>query len=255
MIMRDYLEQKRRALTAGANRFFLPEGLTADNVLAAYQFKGVSAESYALQDLSGHGYHLTKGSGTYNGHTYTPSWGYSTGFSWSAVYGGNSGWLDNAVLNAQAIRAVIVRYADLTQDNRACLVTAGGDNGRCQLMAATSVYLNDGGYHNYGGPGFVWYNEHWRSSSTYYQSAVAGANIGTSGQIYINGTGHNTTDREAWTTKGASAVWRTFGNVVASASDLVNAVFAGKKIICAAFYNVALNAEQHKQVADAMALI
>ncbi len=85
MIMRDYLERKRRALTAGANRFFLPEGLTADNVLAAYQFKGVSAESYALQDLSGHGFHLSKGSQTYNNVSRTPTWNIGTGFTFEAV--------------------------------------------------------------------------------------------------------------------------------------------------------------------------
>ena len=254
----EYLIKKRDAILNAANRFWLPAGIGLDNVLAAYQFKGVASEYYALQDLTGHGYTLTKGSQTHNGTTHTPTWNSSTGFTFDAVMYGRCGWLDNAVLNTQAIRSVIVRYADLTQDNRGYLVTAGGDNGRCQLMAATSVWLYDGDnsrYVNYGGPGFVWYSEHWRSTSTFYQSAVVGANVGTSDQIYINGVGKNNTDRNAPTNKGDADVWRTFGNTHAPMSDLNNAVHAGKKILAAAFFNVALSAEEHAQAAAAMALI
>ncbi len=128
-------------------------------------------------------------------------------------------------------------------------------------MAASSVALSDGEYNwhyaNYGGPGYVWYSGHWRTTSTFYASAIVGVNVGggSNEKLYINGVGKNHTDREAQTGKGDDTAWRTFGNVHANHSDLNNAVHAGKKIIAAAFYNVALNDAQHSQVAAAMALI
>lgn len=265
----SYLLEKKKALERGANRFYLADGITADNVLAAYQFKGVSSEQFALQDLSGHGYHLTKGSGKQGGNTYTPTWNIDTGFTFAAVYGGNCGYLDNSSLNSQLIKAVVVRYADMTQNNRGYLVTAGGSDGYCQLMAACSIWEfdyrdedhDDGSpgagdvYHvvNKKGVGFVWYNSRWRYTTTFYASAIIGANVGTSGKAYINGTGVNTSEsKSAWTNMSSK---RTFGNSHAPASDLNNAVHAGKKIICASFYNVALTDAQHKQIADAMAVI
>ncbi len=255
MNMHEYLERKRGWLT-GAKRFFTPSGLSSEHILAAYQFKGMSSEAAALLDLSGRNFDLTKGSQTYNGQSHTPSWSSASGFTFDAVMYGRSGYLDNSSLNSQAIRCVVVRYTDLTQDNRGWLVTAGGDNGRCQVMAASSVALVDGEYSwhyaNYGGPGFVWYSGHWRTTSTFYANAVVGANIGTSNQVYINGVGKSNTDREARTGKGDGTAWRTFGNVHADHSDLNNAVHAGKKIVCAAFYDVALTADQHAEVASMM---
>ena len=252
MNMHEYLERKRGWLT-GAKRFFTPSGLSSEHILAAYQFKGMSSEAAALLDLSGRNFDLTKGSQTYNGQSHTPSWSSASGFTFDAVMYGRSGYLDNSSLNGQAIRCVVVRYTDLTQDNRGWLVTAGGDNGRCQITCATTVSIG-GNVSNYPGPGYVWYSGHWRSTSTFYAAAVVGVNVGggSNEKLYINGVGKNHTDREARTDKDDGSSWRTFGNVHAPESNLNNAVHAGKKIICAAFYDVALTAEQHAEVASMM---
>lgn len=250
MNMHEYLERKRGWLT-GAKRFFTPSGLSSEHILAAYQFKGMSSEAAALLDLSGRNFNLTKASESYQGVSHSPTWGSSTGFTFDAVMYGASGYLDNASLNTQAIRCVVVRYTGLTQDNRGYLVTAGGDNGRCQVTCATTV-ANGDTVSNYPGPGFVWYDQHWRSTSTFYAAAVVGANVGTSNQIYINGVGKNNTDRDARTDKSSGGSWRTFGNMHAPVSNLTNAVHAGKTIICAAFYDVALTADQHAEVASMM---
>ena len=265
--MRDahnYLLQKRQALLAASSLFWLPSGMSQANVLAAYQFKGVGSEGVALRDLSGNAHMLSKGSQTYNGTSHTPSWNASTGFTFDAVYGGNSGYLHSASLCALNIKAAVVRFSDVTQNNRCCLITAGGANGTAQLMAACTYFTNE--VVNGVGPGYVsvWGvyengtpNGYWDYNPAQMTSGVLGANFGTAVGMYRNGTnivvnhahacsylGNNTSQPEA--------SW-VFGNTHASKSDLNNAVWAGKKIQAAAFFSVALSAAQHKEVAERMA--
>ena len=266
--MRDahnYLLQKRDALLSALSLFWLPSGMSSADVLAAYQFKGVSSESVALKDMSGNGRTLTKGSQTYSGTTYTPSWSSSDGFTFDAVYGGNSGYLDNSTLDGQNIQCAIVRFSGLSQTNRGCLVTAGGSSGCAQLMASCTYFTDT--VVNRSGAGYVqtWgvYSSgtplgHWRYTTTTMTSGVLGANFGTSDGLYSNGTKVTATDSGSANTylgSNTSEITQsyTFGNTHASISDLNNAIWAGKKIIAAAFYSRALSASEHKEVAERMA--
>jgi len=231
--------------------WFLVTGLSIANVLAAYNFTGASSESSALEDLTGHGYNLTKYGQSHAGGTRYPVWSAGNGFRFYDTARGNQGYLDNSSLNTQAIRCVVVRYTGVNSSYGTWLVTAGGDNGRCQVTAVTHLWMSDS-VAKYNGPGTVWYSGHWRSTSTYYANAVVGANVGTSNQIYINGAGKNSTDRAAPTDKGSGSSWRTFGNTHAAISDLNNATHGGKSIQAAVFYNVALSAAQHAEIYQAI---
>lgn len=269
MDMHTYLELKRDAILRGANRFFLPSGLAADKCLAAYQFAGVSSESYALQDLSGNGRDLKKGSQTYSGTTYAPTWS-SSGFKFDAVYGGNSGYLNNGTLNTLSIVCAVVRYSGLTQNNRGPLITAGGASGKVQIYGATSAYAFDSygedgelinaEYRNYVGPGFAASAQSGTWAGTMYYSptqktaGVIGVNF-TANKMYLDGALASTSSTPSGKTFTGLSNKYTFGTSHSSHSPLNNAVWAGRTIIAAAFFSVELSKDQHAEVAEAMLAI
>lgn len=274
----NYLDWKKRAFLVGSGAWFLPSGLSSENCLAAYQFKGASSEANALMDLSEYGHNLTKGSQTTSigssysvPGTFTPTWSASSGFVFASAYGGMQGYLNNSTLNQQNIRAIVVRYSGKAFGSDCYLVTAGGADGTAQLSATSTMYrytqtveyTEYGERANYGGPGYVSaYNMtpswgSWDTSSTAYSAAVVGCNNGYHGQLFINGTNVSSTMVLGWTYmddhKVPSTVGVTFGNKVAAISALQNTPFAGKTIIAAAFFNVTLSADQHAEIAANMA--
>lgn len=261
----DYLRKKRDALLMASGLFWLPSGMSQANVISAYQFKGVSSESDALTDITGHGYNLTKSSQTYNGNTYSPTWSGSNGFTFAEVYQGLCGYLDNSSLDNQDIKCAVIRFSNLTLDNRGYLITAGGSAGTAQLMAACT-YGDINGI-QFKGAGFasIWGNAsgtpkgHWDYSSSVVTSGVLGVNFGGSGALYKDGSLLTVTrSANANSYFGADVSTKqghTFGNSHADISDLNNARHAGKKIQCAVFFSVALTTTQHKEVAERMAII
>ena len=237
----SYLMKKRRALMAALDLWYQPPGMAATNVLAAYQFKGIASEAAALQDLSMYRRDLTKGSQTYNNVSYTPTWSSASGFTFDAVHGGASGYLDNSGLDNAAIKAAVVRYANLTQTNRGYLITAGGADGSAQIYAATTVYIKDDGLFNYTGPGFVvspYSSASWVGTvgyvSTGKTSGVIGANFADDKALFLDGirtATQNTDSGKTYTDLGGESLHGyTFGNSHSSKSDLNNATFAGKVI-------------------------
>ena len=268
----NYFELKKRSLLSGANVFWLPTGVGRDHVLAAYQFKGVSSEAFALQDISGNAKPLVKYSQVYNGITHTPAWNSESGFSFDAVIGGFSGYLDNNALDNLDIKSAVVCYTGLTGTKSGYLMTAGGSGGTAFLYAATTVLtydtVDEEGYHGGGvmdltGPGYAlspWLNYGWVGTvvydSTAKTSGVIGANFGTVGGLYLDGTsavtsstpaGHTFTDVGLGGNQG-----HTFGNSHRANNTLNGAVHAGKTIVAAAFFDVELTADQHLEVATAM---
>ena len=262
----DYLRKKRDALLMASGQFWLPSGMSQANVLAAYIFKGVASESDALKDITGNGYNLTKSSQTYNGNTYSPTWSASNSFTFSEVYQGLCGYLNNASLNTQDIKCMVVRFSDLSLDNRGYLITAGGSAGTAQLMAACT-YSDENGI-QFKGAGFasIWGvanagtpRGHWDYADSVVTSGVLGLNCGSSGALYKDGS-LLTVTRSAnansyFGTDTSAKQGYTFGNSHADISDLNNARHAGKKIQCAVFFSVALTTAQHKEVAERMAII
>lgn len=250
--MKSYLIRKRDAMLASAGLFWLPSGMDADDALAAYLFMGVGSIGAALTDLTGHGRTLTVG--TEDGNT--PSWDPDKGFIWSTVYGVHQGYLNNANLNAQPIRAAVCRYANIKLSNRCWLITAGGSTGLAQLTAATSMWDTDtSAVVTRSGPGYVSADGKWTSSNIGLGSGVVGANFGSSSALYINGNRAvaYVATTNADTGKGDSQSWRTFGNTHAAKSDLNNANHSGKTIIAAAFFSRALSADEHKEISQRMA--
>lgn len=268
----NYFELKKRALLSSTNVFWLPTGVPRDAVLAAYRFKGVSSEAFALQDLSSKRNGLIKYSQSYNGVTYTPTWDSASGFTFDTVYQGRSGYLDNPALDQSDIKAAVVCYTGLTQTNRGYLMTAGGASGRAFLFGASTVLtygtIDEDGYQgvevtDYGGPGYVtspWASWTWVGTVAYTTAAktsgVVGANFGSNGGLYLDGTAaatSSTADGHAFTDVGLGGnQGKTFGNSHSDKSDLNNAVHAGKTIIAAAFFGVELTADQHLEIATAM---
>ena len=252
-----YLMIKRDAMLASSGLFWLPSGVSADNVLAAYQFKGVASESDALKDLSGHGRTLTKASETVNGTTYTPTWSASYGFAFSQAYQGKSGYLDNQTLNGLDIKCAVVRFSNLSLGNRGYLITAGGSSGTAQLMAACTVYKDE--VKDLTGAGYTRYSGTWYYGSTAITSGVVGANFGSTDGLYIDGVKQTVSSLSGCTTVTSGTTWRTFGNVHANASNLTNANHAGKRIQAAVFFGgdgfTSLTAAQMKEVYERMAQI
>ena len=268
----NFFEMKKRALLAGANVFWLPTGIGRNHVLAAYQFKGVSSEAFALQDISGNAKPLVKYSQEYNSVTHTPSWSSASGFTFDAVVGGYSGYLDNPALDSLDIKSAVVCYTGLTDTKSGYLITAGGASGTAFLFAATTALTyetyDDGGYHgltvtNFTGPGFVtaaWETDAWVGtmaySSTGKTSGVVGANFGATGGLYLDGsiaTTTSTTAGHTFTDVGLGGhQGKTFGNSHRDNNSLDGATHAGKTIVAAAFFDVALTADQHLEIANAM---
>ena len=202
----DYLLRKRDAVLASGGLFWLPSGMSYDNVLAAYQFKGVASEADSLADISGHGRTLTKHSQSGN----TPTWNSSYGWKFDAVYQGLCGYLNNAALNNQAIVCAVVRYSNLSNQDRGWLITAGGSTGLAQLMAKSAVWESSQ-VKTYDGPGYPSSSGHWQTSSAGTPTAgVIGANFGSADKVYVDGVRRNTTTRSANTDKGDES-WHTFG--------------------------------------------
>ena len=237
----DYLRKKRDAILAGSDLFWLPSGMSYDNVLAAYQFVGVESENVALEDITGHGRRLTKVK-----QDLVPTWNKADGFTFAQRYWDVCGYLDNADLNAQTIRSAVVRFSDVTLDNRCWLITAGGSDGLAQLCAAATVYTDH--VVNLGGPGYTSGAETWRYGSAPMTEGVLGANFGTADGLYINGA-HAAVSSQGSCASAAGVTWHTFGNVHADMSDLSNAQHAGKCIQAAVFFSVALSADDHAEVA------
>lgn len=247
-----YLKKKRDALLASSALFWLPSGMSLDDVLGAYQFKGVSSSSVALSDLSGHGRTLTVTTESGN----TPSWSASSGYTFTNAYQGKSGYLDNATLDTLNIKSAVIRFSGVSDSyDRTHLITAGGSSGHAQIMARTAIATSDG-ISTYAGVGYVSGNNSWDTNSTYVSSGVVGANFGVSSKLYWNGSHRGTTQRTARTEIGDGGhIGHTFGNNHAAVSDLNNAQFGGKVIVCAVFFGVALTDDQHLEVAERMAQI
>lgn len=246
-VTKAYVGVSGKARLVYQSDFWSAGGIAAANCLAAYQFKGAASETEARKDLTGHGYTLTKGSQTYGDTTYSPTWAAASGYTFARVWNGLCGYLNNSSLNGKDIKCVIVRYRGLSHSNRGYLVTAGGSSGNAYVYCATSYYKN--AYVNRTGPGYLISSTSVAYYGTAKYSGVIGANFGSSGALYLDGTKVTTSSE---TGISAEPGGHTFGNKHADKSDLNNAYFSSKIIIAAAFYSVALTAAQHKAVSDAM---
>ena len=185
MSMHSYLRWKKFAMTMAANVFWLPPGISATDVLAAYRFKGVGTKENALSDLGNNHWNLTEITATWNedgASTTYPKWDTTTGYYLKAGNNGQSraySSLNNNDLNNADIQSAVVCYTSLKMDwpsapggsypydpsqvDFGALVTAGGASGVAQLYGATTYYryteteeyIHYGQWSSNHGPGYL----------------------------------------------------------------------------------------------------
>ena len=255
--MSRYLERKRQAILAAADQWFLPSGLDAAHLIAAYDFAGPGAESHALQDLSGNGYDLSKSSERI-------SWSHGSGFTLTFPNQGTAdgGYLDNAALNQLSIVCAVVKFSGVSQDNRVPLITAGGANGSVQLYARLTCYKEaeegeeSGSVFNCGYPGYLRVFQqnavYQDSQSVPLTAGVLGANFNSNNGLYINGQLAAVAVRNSIDAGISETPRRTFGGSHNQKSVLNNAKWGTRTISSAVFFDIALSAAYHAAIAAAM---
>ena len=236
--------------------FWMPGGISATNIIAAYQFKGAESENAALTNLVNPStYKLTKQveSGT------KPTWTSADGFNMS---GGTHPYLSNSDLNALTnIKTIIVRYSGLPSTSSVLLpvsqikgqTTSGTKNPLLYARFKMSVTYNGATStlsSNY--PAVI---TSWASNKlTYYvgdsKLASTGVLAYSNKVLYKNGTAMTTTEK----TVNCSAVSTVETNLSTTFNYSVDHM-GGAKIIAIAFYNKALSASQIKEVSDGMLAI
>ena len=276
MLMHEYLLKKKHAITMGSNQWFVPRGLTIDNVLAAYQCVGQVSAEHALRDLGMYGHDLK--------NVGNVAWSSDTGFTFKQCYQSGNQALQSSALNDLDIKCCILRYADITISSRCFLMSAGGSKNTARIYGATSgwgEWYSNNGHHKRGNGhllvtnrlGYarnskeIYYNND--KNGSFHKSGIVGANFSEDKMLFYNGA-----KLQSATTKTESMVGyeddgehkeelctlemslgtgkRTFGNAHPNASDLNNAQHAGWRLIAAAFFNVPLTASEHAEVAENM---
>ena len=227
--------------------WWIPSGISATNVIAAYRFKGASSETEARTDLSGHGYTLSKAN--------SPVWTSANGFDMSHA----NAYLSNSTLNSlTTIKTIIIRFAGLPTTNGVLYpmsqIKGTYGTGTKNPMIYARFKLTNGSSTistNYPVVIVSWSN----SKLKYY---VANTKLGAEGvigyssaRIYIGGVLKSSTSP---TTKTVESVLTTETNLATSYSYTLDR-FGGGKIYAAAFYSVDLNANQHKEVANNMLVL
>ncbi|MBQ6503085.1 MAG: hypothetical protein IJI57_04130 [Flexilinea sp.] len=150
--MSRYLAWKRRAMLASLGGWWIPTGLTNENVIAAYRFRGVETESLAFTDLTQHGYGLVKRGSNIG-------WSSSLGLtslnhaSNAAVVSGS--WPKGSLcdtktgngkwLHRENIRAVVFKYA-----NNYPYLWKKNDNGDYDWIREISAYYAGASVNIYG---------------------------------------------------------------------------------------------------------
>ena len=168
--MSKYLEWKKRAFLMSSNIWWLPSGMSRDDVVAVYQFKGAANEATARTDITGKNYTLTNVQATkFHENPIVPTWSENSGFRLNAEAWGDTyafSGLNNDALNAQSIQCAIIRYTDLTQLTnsyynttvRGCVLCSPSI--RVHADANFDLFWQDDNYTRYhdayyaGGPGY-----------------------------------------------------------------------------------------------------
>ena len=143
--MAGYLEWKRDAMI-GATPWWNP-GIDLNNCIAAYQFKGASSQSVALQDLTGHGHTLVAPRGITWSASKGVTFGYNSGNQFLTVQSG-----DTLRTSAQ-VKAIVVYYSGHTSLSDALYSRKGIRFSRLSFAQSNS-YL--GNYSEYDGCPILW---------------------------------------------------------------------------------------------------
>lgn len=223
----------------GSKEWWLPDGIVASNVIAAYQFKGATTEGGAIQNLNNPSAYMLSKTGS------TVTWNASTGFYIPATA--------QAGLNAAGITSfsdVVVRFSD-NQNVNAHTGLIGAANG--YLLMAKWGGRNPLVYEKF--PTF--YSETVEERTKYridsfYETMVLGWARNNS-RLYANGISHSPVASSSIWQYGANFYGVTIGQAHRRNNDGVGTpAFSPVNIQAVVFYNTNLTDQQHLAVATAM---
>ena len=261
--MSRYLWKKKRffLMTTGSGGggeptpWYLPPGVTEDDVLAAYTFKGAASAGAARTNLAATGsvYDLAENR--------SPSWDASTGY----YLGGNNGsYLNSSNLDAlTTIKTIVIRYAGLSTANDAILPLS--------LIKGRTTYGTDNPLF-YARPNFrVIYDGNEKTIESSYPCIVTALNTSTekmtyklgnakvaskgvlacdASHIYYNGTAMTLTTKTA--TCDTSITTEINLHTQYSYTLASHAAYP-YYVIGAAFYSKVLSATSHSWIAESLA--
>ena len=108
----NYLQQRKR-MVSGIGMWWLADGMSEGNCLAAYQLKGRYSQADALTDMTGHGYGLTNSGGSWS--------------SGSGMYLAAGAYLDNGGLRGSSTKSIIIKVVS-SWAAHVCPLTGGWGN-------------------------------------------------------------------------------------------------------------------------------
>ena len=260
--MAGYLEWKRDAMIGAVPWWNIGN---PDDCIAAYQFKGVSNETTALTDLTGHGYNLNK--------NFDPQWDSTQGYFLQ-----NNKFLNATELhNVETIGTIVVRYAGLTKSETELVqftnIKAQGYydfyhhfvfSARLKFSYLRANYSTSWEWVDMNRQGIVskWIlnpnNAYWNEMLVYNYANVdlckdyrSGVLASTRNQLFLNGAKITTTEKRIQhVTQMQNAGMGNQNNQTLSPSK------TGHWVIAAAYYKPTITSEQtHKDLYDRMMAI
>lgn len=257
------LQTKKRAMLMAADQWFLPYGISWDDLIAVYQFKGADSLEASKHDISEHGYDLT----------------YS-GAAWDAANGLKSGTITQAALAARTdIVTQVIYYSNYSwggdwNENGVVAVTnlkykTSGTPMMCLRMAfSQKIHGDDTSYNDFvneGHWGAILSNSQGSNSSGDYTTTsylTAAARLSSSGvialdktakKLYLDGAAQSTTRKSltSWNhdagssyAEGTNPVYTSYAAPYAKTGTMY--------ILAAAFLSVSLTEAQHLSMANGM---
>ena len=271
----DYWAHKKKY--PGEPAWWLINGVTNANVIAAYKFKKRNSQSDALKDLTGHGNTLTN-----NGC----SWASGSGFTVSMENRNSvtAHYLDNSTVRSNC-NSIVMKIASVSRTF--ALPLTGGWNGNLAVWLNTPFATQSFWYDNSGSAGITHgngMNASMREDGTLARTSVQLATTGSYGSggtigftkngevLYLNAVASSKAvasyvhpqggDHGEWTAFWSAGIPRLVGgnppqyNDSASYNSAAHWIFAGSfSILAMACYNVNLSAYQHQEAYKNMLFI
>lgn len=231
-----YLELKKRAISGGG-------WWVSSSCLAAYRFRGAASAADALLDMSGNGYHLTRGG--------SAPWTANGGFNLNA----SNRYLNNSSLNGKTIRTIIIRYSGLTSG--AGTVTFSHPNSSAGLLGRTWLWtFENGATTHWDSEHASWLTDTNTSSPMEYRESNANAPAsgilgGSASRLYLDGSSWSSSSKSRTHDAGSGNRGGWHGDYTIGRSDGATKAFHA---LAAAFYSEVLSAEEHALIAANMAL-
>lgn len=230
------------------NKWWIPEGLDDENVIAAFRFAGVGSMEDALKDIA------AGADGSYDlertGNTVT--WSSTGGFIIPAVSSGRAG-LNSANLNsaASSILSAAVRYSDATVEGKRLSLMSISVADRALHANALSCWegLNATKYSALYGPAIGGKRA---ADVTAPAAGVIAGNFEDKTKVYIDGRSYVTSTPDHSIGGGSGGVTNVTLGQFSYSSDYPTKSGAAYNIICAVFFDVALTADQMADIAQKM---